>query len=67
MILQTKINDVVTPVAAYLALNEAGLEPMYLLESVEKSGANGRYSFLGIGTSKRIVQKKKQQQPVVSR
>ena len=43
--------DLHTPVSAYLRLG--GLQPRYLLESVE-GGAQGRYSFIGFGETTQI-------------
>ncbi len=44
--------DLHTPVSAYLRLS--GLEPRYLLESVE-GGHTGRYSFIGFGDTRRYT------------
>lgn len=45
--------DLETPVSAFLKL--APLEPLFLLESVERNEAVGRYSFLGIRPHKYLV------------
>lgn len=45
--------DLETPVSAFLKLNP--LEPVFLLESVERSEAVGRYSFLGIRPLKYFI------------
>ncbi len=45
--------DLETPVSVYLKLRGQG--PSFLLESVEKAGQVGRYSFLGINPRRQIV------------
>jgi anthranilate synthase component 1 len=54
MHLQTTVNDTVTPVSAFLSLQESEHPPVYLLESVEKSGMSGRFSFIGAGLKEHI-------------
>ena len=44
------INDIETPVSAYLKLSK-NAEKSFLLESVEKGTTIGRYSIIGIGTN----------------
>jgi anthranilate synthase component 1 len=45
--------DLETPVSAFLKL--APLQPLFLLESVEKNETMGRYSFIGILPSEYLV------------
>ena len=45
--------DLETPVSAFLKL--APLQPLFLLESVEKNETMGRYSFIGILPSEYFV------------
>jgi len=45
--------DLETPVSAFLKLTP--LEPVFLLESVERNETVGRYSFLGIGPRKYFI------------
>ena len=49
MVIEQKILDTETPISVFLKLKEAGLNPIYLLESVEGGEVWGRYSFLGFG------------------
>ena len=46
-------DDLDTPVSAFLKLHP--LNPTFLLESVERGSAPGRYSFLGLGSGFEVL------------
>ena len=47
--------DTETPISVFLKLQEEGLTPLYLLESLEGAEKWGRYSFLGFGKPKEKI------------